>query len=145
MKGGCGRAQKRVDHWRKHFMPLSDILCWPAELLSDQNPDTTNTTQLMIDGMQFDLPAMTGGFHPDIVAARLNSRESAANATAGRRTEKRIEAQVFDRIPAALQRAIAGEVSREDRMQLNRPRVVLSTRLRRDDPAFLQAQELSKR
>lgn len=145
VKGGCGRAQKRVDHWRKHFMPLSDILCWPAELLSDQNPDTTNTTQLMIDGMQFDLPAMTGGFHPDIVAARLNSRESAANATAGRRTEKRIEAQVFDRIPAALQRAIAGEVSREDRMQLNRPRVVLSTRLRRDDPAFLQAQELSKR
>jgi hypothetical protein len=30
VKGGCRLAKKRLSNWRNDFMPLSDLLCWPA-------------------------------------------------------------------------------------------------------------------
>lgn len=144
VRRGCTKQEKKVDYWRDRFIPLSDILCWPAELIGLGNPSNPNTTQFMIGPDTIGLPLMTGGFHPDIVAGRLRRRqEQRADISAVRRAQFNI--QPMNGIPPEIQRAIDGEVTAKDRKELKRPRVILSTRMKRSDPAFKQAEELGPR
>lgn len=50
-----------------------------------------------------------------------------------------------ENIPDDIQRAIRGETSAGDRKSLKRPRVVLSTSMRREDPNFHFVQEINGR
>ncbi|WP_353682504.1 DUF6615 family protein [Mesorhizobium sp.] len=48
-------------------------------------------------------------------------------------------------LPDSIRRAIAGEVTDKDRATLQRPRVILSTPLTREDPSFDQARAAVRR
>lgn len=87
---------------------------------------------------------VTGAFHPDIIAERFNRKLDIPPVQDGRGTE-RVEALPSNQIPLDIQRAIAGEVSAKDRRELRRPRVILSTQMKRSDPGFAQILELSRR
>ena len=144
-KGGCTRGEKKIEHWRKHFLPLSDILCWPAALVARRRPvPPDDVTRLVVGRRTFALPAFTGGFHPDIVADRLNRRLD-GQITPSDAQAKRIVAEPRDGIPDGIRRALAGEMSEQERKELPRPRVIFSTHLKRGDPEFATTLELSRR
>lgn len=145
VKGGCGKKAKKIDAWRKHFMPLSDILCWPTTFFAPPpNVPPDDATLFAVSGDAFTLPKMTGAFHPDIIAERLNRKLDIPPFQDGRGTE-RVEALPSNQIPLDIRRAIDGKVTAKDRKELRRPRVILSTQMKRSDPDFAQIQELSRR
>ncbi|SFD71890.1 hypothetical protein SAMN05428997_14514 [Bosea sp. CRIB-10] len=145
VRGGCGKKAKKIDAWRKHFMPLSDILCWPTTFVAAApNVPPDDATLFAINGDAFTLPKMTGAFHPDIIAERLNRKLDIAPVQDSSGVD-RVAARPTNQIPLDIRRAIAGEVSAKDRRELRRPRVILSTQMKRSDPDFAQLQELSRR
>jgi hypothetical protein len=63
--GGCRRDRKTVETWRKSFMPLADILCWPfLPLPRPTGPASPGTIALQVNGGSRSLPFALG-FHPD--------------------------------------------------------------------------------
>lgn len=138
--GGCTRKEKKVDYWRDRFMPLSDILCWPA-LLGPRLPGAPDTTFVIGPGAE-PLGAI-GGFHPDLVARRLRLRYERAPVAAATDTTARV-IEPANEIPAEIRRALEGNVTADDRRRLKRPRVILATPLRREDSAFTVADEVSR-
>lgn len=142
--GGCEKKEKKVDYWRDRFMSLSEILCWPAVVTEPRTPTAPGVTQFMVGSAQAVLPGLTGGFHPDLVARRLREQRerTASSAVPGAPLPPAIEPA--DNIPPDIQRAIAGQVTKGDRKELKRPRVIFSTRLRRDDPDFSSVDQLSR-
>lgn len=127
--GGCDIKAKKVDNWRGRFMPLSDILCWTA-VIAPGGVVSDDSTQFLLDGGVL-LPSVsiTGGFHPDLVAKRLNQRIDEAADQSARSEVEPVRAAPANGIPAPIMRSIRGETTPEDRKALKRPRVILSTTL----------------
>jgi hypothetical protein len=139
VKGGCGRPKKKVAYWRKHFMPLADILCWPTVVTGPPLAPTPDVAQFVVGPPGLTTLPTEVGFHPDLVAQRLRQRRKVMGDLAPEGMAQAIE-PVFG-IPADILRAIAGESSEQERKELKRPRVIFSTRLRRADPFYKQAAE----
>jgi hypothetical protein len=137
--GGCARHEKKVDHWRDRFMPLSDILCWPVVVGGSRSPPPPNETKFIVGPAEAALPNLMGGFHPDVVARRLKNRRARASKLAPQPETALSPIEPVDGIPNHIQRAIEGHITPEERRELKRPRVILSTRLRREDPDFPRA------
>lgn len=142
---GCERKEKKVDYWRDRFMSLSEILCWPAVVTEPRRPGAPGATQLMVGPIQAALPGLIGGFHPDLVARRLREQHERTASPAMPDAPPPPAIKPADRIPPDIQRAIEGQVTKGDRKELKRPRVIFSTRLRRDDPDFSGVDQLSRR
>ncbi|MEH2592987.1 DUF6615 family protein [Bradyrhizobium sp. AZCC 1721] len=143
--GGCARTQKKVDYWRDRFMPLSEILCWPAAVTEQRDPAAAGTTQFMVGLERAVLPGLTGAFHPDVVARRLGEQRARTAVAAAPDAPTPPPIKPVDGIPEDIRRAIEGQVTKKDRKELKRPRVILSTRMRRDSPNFDLAEQLSRR
>lgn len=142
--GGCKKSEKRVTYWRSRFMPLSDILCWPAAVTARRPLGTPDATQFMVGSTQVVLPELTGGFHPDLVARRFREqRDRMAPLASPDRPSPPIAPA--DGIPPDIRRAIEGQVTQKDRQELKRTRVILSTRLVRGQPDYERADQLSRR
>jgi hypothetical protein len=109
VSGGCGRKEKKIDFWRNCFMPLSDILCWPVVVAGPPAPVGPGTTQFLVGSAQAALPELTGGFHPDLVARRLNRRGSTTPPLVA---PPPIEPA--NGIPPEIRRAIAGQVTPDE-------------------------------
>ncbi len=138
--GGCGRKEKKVAYWRKHFMPLSDFLCWPTVVTRPSTP-STSVLEFVLGPTAGSTLSVKPGFHPDLVARRLRRRrEFLAESVPGTLASPAIE-PAFG-IPEEIQRAINGEMSEAARKELKRPRVIFSTSLRRDDPLFGEAADM---
>jgi hypothetical protein len=144
--GGCGRDQKKVDYWRREFLPLSDLLCWPVVVGPPIEPPPAGATQFMIGSTTVYLPLITGAFHPDLVARRLRTRRDQARRRAAPGTEGPEPPPIIpvDGIPDDIRRAIDGNVSVEDRKRLERPRMIFATRMTREDPTFSSAAEATR-
>jgi hypothetical protein len=141
VNGGCVLARKKISFWRHAFLPLSDLLCWP---LVSTFPSPTGAIQF-IAGQPLASLSVAGGFHPDLVAARLRGRREAVPMPTTSEddgpdvdeTEKggteRFRIEPADEIPETILRAIDGNMTRGDREALRRPRVILSTRVNKSD------------
>jgi hypothetical protein len=81
---------------------------------------------------------ITGGFHLDLVAARLRGRrETTPTPTiTAEETTERLRIEPADEIPETIRRAIDGKITRTDREALKRPKVILTTRVIRADVDF---------
>lgn len=137
VKKGCGRREKRVSYWRKHFMPLSDFLCWPAVVMGPPEQPAPDVAQFVAGPAGWTTLSVAAGFHPDLVARRLRQRQSISSESGV--LPRMIEPA--DGIPEEITRAIAGETTEAERKALARPRVIFSTRIRREDPFFGQVAE----
>lgn len=142
--GGCDIKSKKVEKWRSRFMPLSDLMCWPVAVNSFVEPQSTDTTQFVLSGVQAPTLRVTGSFHPDLVAQRLNRRIDQELEQSARLEVEPVRAALLNAIPPSIMRSINGETSAEDRKALERPRVILSTRLTADDSDFMVAGEMSR-
>lgn len=109
VKNGCNIDQKKVSYWRKKFMSLPDLLCWPT-----------------LDG------GRSIAFHPDIVAERINYLCGDPSFQAD------VQAVPSLTLPEAIRNAIEGDMTDTDRAGLKRPRIIFSTSLTSDDPDFEQ-------
>lgn len=141
VKGGCGRPDKTVARWRPHLLSLSDLLCWPVLLTGLEDPSQPGATQFLVVDRTARSAVLTGGFHPDIVAGRFRARRRQTT-----RPEPDLEmatVEPADGIPADIRRAIEDNVSAEDRHSLKRPRVILTTSLRRETAAYQTVQMFS--
>lgn len=147
VNGGCKRKDKKIERWRRHFLPLSDILCWPIAVEAQPPSTPPDATRFVIGGGAATLPLLSGGFHPDIVARRLNERRSstgASRATGDTESPSAVTVEPAEDIPEDIRRAIAGNVTVKDRKQLKRPRVILTTRITRTSPEFQATDTLSR-
>ena len=141
VNGGCGRAQKRVSYWRSDFIPLSDLLCWPV-VAEASAPQRADTTEFLVGPNIAFLRDVTGSFHPDLVARRLQEHRGRSQSGASRGVETPTPQPIepVDNIPEELRRAINGEDTAEDRRGLKRPRAILVSRLTRGSSAFQTAE-----
>jgi hypothetical protein len=75
VQGGCNYKTRRVQHWRKHFMPLSTLLCWPgADFVQ-----AFSALQFIVGRS----PVFASGVSPDALASRLEEhRRSLLNLDA---------------------------------------------------------------
>ena len=67
---GCAREKKKVEFWRKGFLSLSDVLCWPAIVTGLRHEEPSAARFMMRSGRGFSL-AISGTFHPDLMARRM--------------------------------------------------------------------------
>jgi hypothetical protein len=68
--GGCRWPTRKVDYWRRHFMPLSDLLCCPL--------GADSTQSIAAIQVQLRMPVMVAaGISPDLIASRLERRRCA--------------------------------------------------------------------
>ena len=131
VKGGCAKSKKLVAYCRNQFLPLSDILCWPAFV--------SGIASQPADSARFSLAAdstFSASFHPDLVARRLMDRWERTSKLVDRRDAGRPDIRAADGIPTSVRRAIDGEVTSADRKQLRRPRVIFSTIQTAGDPGI---------
>jgi hypothetical protein len=142
VKGGCGRKIKRVSHWRNDFMPLSDLLCWPAVADAPPAPSPDATEYLVGQNIAF-LPGITGSFHPDLIARRLQTRRTAGLPVADDPVADE-PIRPSEGIPDDVVRAIEGRDTNEDRRLLLRPRAIFSTRVTRGSADYETASERTK-
>lgn len=138
VNGGCKRKEKKVSFWRSGFMSLSDLLCWP--MLPMPAPPVPaggmRTEFLDVTGLEpIHYPGLA--FHPELVAERFNL----VNGEPARIDDAEFYVRPSKGVPPEIRRAIAGEVTEEDRRALKRPRVILSTPVTREDPLFDHARE----
>lgn len=140
--GGCKRKEKKVSRWRAGFMSLSDLLCWPVvDLPSPPSPPADRATEFLLPSGFRELRYLSIAFHPDLVAERINLiRGEAAHAA-----DADFQVRPSGELPDSIRRAIAGEVTDKDRATLQRPRVILSTPLTRENPTFEQARAAVRR
>lgn len=143
--GGCSIKQKKVDHWRDLFMPLSDLLCWPVVVRALGDPAATDATDYVLEGAIATMPELTGAFHPDVAASRFRRLWEVTGARPGAVVDAPLTIEPANEIPQEIARAIEGDVTAKDRAALQRPRVILSTQLRRTDPGYAQAEASSRR
>ena len=135
--GGCKRSEKKVNYWRPGFLSLSDLLCWPVlDLLAPPPPPAAPRTEFLLPGGFGELNYRTIAFHPDLVAERIDLSRGAGVDFRVRPSSK---------LPGSIHRAIANEVTDEDRATLKRPRVILSTSLTREAQGFEQARAAVRR
>jgi hypothetical protein len=136
VRGGCVRNDKKVQKWRRYFLPLSDLLCWPVAVTDSLQGPAPGITPFIVDGAEVDRRILASGFHPDLVARRFNQRrERVMPPTIADSLELR-QIQPAEGIPADIRRSIDGKLTLEDRRSLERPRVTLTTRLTRESPDF---------
>lgn len=143
VKGGCGRKIKRVSYWRSDFLPLSDLLCWPAVADAPPAPAPDATEYLVGQNVAF-LRGITGSFHPDLIARRLEGRRVGRLPDAGEHVADEPEPRPVrpaEGIPEDVMRAIEGKDTVADRRRLRRPRAIFSTRLRRGSQDYDLASE----
>ena len=137
VNGGCGRAQKRISYWRSDFIPLSVLLCWPV-IAEAPAPHPADATEFLIGPNVGFLRNVTGSFHPDLVARRLQERRARSQPRASPAVDTPTPPPIepVDNIPDELRRAIDGKETAEDRRRLKRPRAILVSRLTRDSLDF---------
>lgn len=145
VKGGCGRMKKRVNYWRNDFMPLSDLLCWPA-VVEAPAPPPADATEFLIGPSTAFLGNVTGSYHPDLVARRLRERRSSRpqSASAGMDIPESLRIESVQGLPEDVRRAIDATATLDDRKRLTRPRIILATRLTRDSPSFRVVEERTR-
>ncbi|MBZ9920186.1 hypothetical protein LB517_24510 [Mesorhizobium sp. BR1-1-12] len=140
--GGCKRKEKKVSRWRTGFMSLSDLLCWPVvDLPALPSPPADPATEFILPSGFLGLEYLSIAFHPDLVAERINVIRGEAAPAA----DADFQVRPSRELPDSIRRAIAGEVTDKDRATLQRPRVILSTPLTREDPSFDQARAAVRR
>lgn len=155
VKNGCIRNEKRVGYWRNDFGALSDLLCWPA-LITRSPGGGGGSLFFLQSGFSAGL-ALSGTFHPDLVAARLSRAVEARRDRRGRKSEEGSKAfrqasedadgmeipkfEAADGIPSHVLRALAGEQTEKDRQKLKRPRVIFSTPIVRETSLFSRLAE----
>ncbi len=139
VKGGCGKKEKKLGAWRTSFMPLSDILCWPASFMRPSGPAGPR----VFAPMQIGMPPIAAGFHPDIVAARLERRLERNRGKVAKADIHSMYIRAADAIPDEVRRAIDGTVTDAERKQLQRPRVIFSTPVTSADREFKLAVALA--
>lgn len=136
--GGCKRKEKKISHWRSGFMTLSDLLCWPVlPFVAPPPPPAEPVTEFLRAGGFSDVVYPSLAFHPELVAERINF----VRGESARAADADFQVRPSEGLPSDIRRAIAGEVTAKDRAALERPRVILSTPLTREDPRFPQARE----
>jgi hypothetical protein len=128
VKGGCKRKEKKIECWRKHFMPLSDLLCWHFVASAPPPPPSPDMTAFAIGDDRIPIPPLSGTFHPEIVLERLMSRANRQNTA--------FDHSVNEGIPDDVGRFLAASPSDSDRKTLERPLVLLTTSLTRESPGF---------
>ena len=136
VRTGCKRADKKVSRWRSHFLPLSDLLCWPIVTIARPPPAQPGVTQFLVDGVGLRMPPLTSGFHPDIVTRRLNQRRERPQPVDKVEVPPPRFVEPAEGIPGDIRRAIEGKMTMEDRQRLKRPRVILTTSLTRESSDF---------
>ncbi len=143
VNGGCNRRKKKVDYWRDDFLPLSDLLCWPAVVTGQ--PPSSGVIRLVV-GADIEFFPTVGGFHPDLVARRFRERREQVSVLAASAVDPPTAPAIepADGIPDEVRRAIEGEVSAEDRRHLKRPRVILSTSITREGPEYPSAERVTR-
>lgn len=105
-------AEKKVDRWRPHFMPLSRLLCWAG--------DSFHAERVGVDGaIEFLVRSSGGNFSPGALADRLNDA-----VIEFRPSVDRMPVEAVEVIPDSTLRALSGEMSDEFRAALKRPRVL---------------------
>ncbi len=137
--GGCSTSRKRISFWRAHFLPLSEFLCWPDLVPAKRG----NTPEDAVDGAQASVEIgreRSVGFHPDLVAMRLQKRIAGLPKPSTKQDEFKAETFVENNIPPEIHRAILGHSSSEDRKALTRPRVIFSTPVKHEDTAYERAE-----
>jgi hypothetical protein len=140
--GGCKRKEKKVGHWRSGFMSLSDLLCWPiVPEPAPAPPPTGAATEFLLPGGFGDVTYLGMAFHPELIAERINL----ARGEPARAADPDFQVRPSEGLPPEIRRAIAGDVTEKDRKALERPRVILSTPLTRDNPRFALAREAVRR
>ena len=140
--GGCKRKEKKVSRWRAGFMSLSDLLCWPmVDLPAPPSPPADPATEFLLPSGFRALSYLSIAFHPDLVAERINL----IRGEAARAADADFQVRSSRELPDSIRRAIVGEVTEKDRATLQRPRVILSTPLTREDPSFDQARVAVRR
>lgn len=144
VKGGCARKHKRVAYWRNNFMPLSEMLCWPAFVTSSPAAPSSDLSRFALGSDAETTFGLTLACHPDLVARRFHNLWARRSQVAPKLDGSEFPASPAEGIPATIRRSIAGETTDEERKQLKRPRVIFSTRLRRDDPTFALADMLTR-
>lgn len=138
VKGGCKRKEKKISHWRSGFMTLSDLLCWPVlPFDTPPPPPAESSTEFLLAGGFGDIIYPGLAFHPELVAERINF----VRGQSARAADADFQVRPSEGLPSEIRRAISGEVTAKDRALLERPRVILSTPLTREDPRFSQARE----
>jgi len=139
VKGRCGLKEKRVAYWQDNFLPLSDLLCWPVIVEPAAMPPPSNATEFLLGPGTGFLYPLSGAFHPDLVARRLQGRRDQSRARIAPDEPEPPPIVPTDGIPDDIRRAIDGKMTGEDRERLKRPRVIFTTRMTRDSPSFLTA------
>lgn len=138
--GGCKRDRKMVETWRGSFMPLSDILCWPfVHLPTSIGPSPAGTIGFQISGGPRRVFPFAPAFHPDVVASRLERRFETLRDKGPIVDIPALSITATDDIPPDIRRAIDGNVTRADRKELSRPRVIFSTMMTREHPSIIRA------
>src|SRR4051794_33003462 len=119
-------------------MSLSDLLCWPVLQLPAPPPPPSGAATEFLLSRSFGEVTYSGlAFHPELIAERINL----VRGESARASDPDFQVRPSEGLPPEIRRAIAGEVTVKDRRALERPRVILSTPLTRDDPRFAQARE----
>lgn len=150
VNGGCGIHQKKVAYWRDGFLSLADLLCFPTIPPVGPLPDPLfpDGVTLFLAGSEPRLlryPAM--GCHPLIIADRLNAVRRSflrPSASADSGSDDRSVRPSFQ-IPDNVRAAIAGDVSKSDRKDLKRPRLIFSTPQTSNDPDFEEVRSAAQR
>jgi hypothetical protein len=111
---GWSVDDKKVEKWRPHFMPLSDLLCFGGIAAFPVSSD---------DGrVAFLVPWMNGLFSPGMLADRLNVRKRRSIAETELVDTATIEA--VEQIPQATLRAIETPGGGRRRAEIERPRAI---------------------
>ncbi len=111
LKADVDARKKKRGYWRRDFLPLSDLLCWPAVLEVPATPAAGATEFLIGPGF-----GITGNVTGAYLIVPSNQ------------------------IPDDVRGAIDGRVTDEDRRRLVWPRVILSTRITRDSQEYRDAE-----
>jgi len=140
----CSTKEKYVSRWRKYFLPLHSLLCFPEydKFIeswfnnADQYIGFIALPDLGEDSSSGRL--LSGNFHPDFVAKRVNrlldrmadSTDRTQSMEIARRASPEME------IAPDIRRSIHNEMTDEDRNNIQHKRIIFWTQLTRDDDDY---------
>ena len=107
-------ADKKVEKWRPHFLPLSSILCFGHGL--------TKLVRLSPGQIAFLILGTSGGASPSELADRLNELRNQDGGPASPKI------QAIEDVPQSTMRALRIDTGPTDGAEIERPRVIFETR-----------------
>ncbi|MFA6968861.1 DUF6615 family protein [Bosea sp. (in: a-proteobacteria)] len=139
VKGGCSLPDKKLDRWRKFFMPLSDFLCFPASI---HRGVMSNILALSFDFDGGFTIIGRNSFHPDLVASRLLHRLNIGEATlADVPPELGVltDIQPSNGIPLDILAAVEGTAGHAEKRRPERIRVIFVSQASSEDEGLRAA------